>query len=285
MLLALAFGFAASTVPHIELPSAFSGGRAFVVPRVANSLRRMTLWLDTDGSGFLRSGVVSEFHLQTTGSDAAYLPRFDEVAFPAPTANHGALPILNDADVTNDPIFSGVDGQLGWTWFTDRIWTIDYVGHHVYWDRTAPSFRDADRVALTFDRAHRYPDLDIAVNGKTYRAALDTAATVALSRRAAALLNDGMPQLRATSFIPAVTLQKWHSGHPEWKYVADAGVSLIQVPEVRAGRVTFRNVWFSTRPGDDVFQGDPVDAKLGPSAFGACAVTLDYVHDDAGFEC
>ena len=72
-------------------------------------------------------------------------------------------------------------------------------------------------------------------------------------------------------------------------YVANAGVergvSLIRVPEVRADRVVFHNVWFSTRPNDDVFHGDAVDAKLGPTAFGDCAVMLDYVHDLAGFQC
>jgi hypothetical protein len=60
---------------------------------------------------------------------------------------------------------------------------------------------------------------------------------------------------------------------------------MIRVPAVSAGGVAFRDVWFSTRPNDDVFQGDTVDVKLGPSAFGNCAVTIDYVHEFAGFEC
>jgi hypothetical protein len=289
MLLALAFGFAASTVPHVELPSTFSGDRVFVMPRVENSMRRLALWVDTDGGGFLRSGVVDALHLQRGAMKTAYLPRLDEVSFPPVTGNHGALPILSDAGVANDPVFSGVDGQLGWTWLSDRIWTIDYVGRHVYWDRTAPNFRDAYRVALSFDRAHRYPSLEMEIDGKTYHAALDTAATVALSQRALTSLNDGMPQVRATSFIPRRTLASWHAAHPEWTYIADAGysrgVAMIRVPEVRAGRVTFHDVWFSTRPDDDVFHDDSVDAKLGPTAFGKCAVTIDYVHDDAAFEC
>jgi hypothetical protein len=288
LLLALAFGFAAATVPHVQLPSAFSGDRAFVMPRVANSDRRLTLWVDTDGSGFLRSGLVQSLQLQKNGM-TAYLPRLDEPTFPPVTGNHGALPILDDAGVANDPIFNGLDGQLGWSWLNDRIWTIDYAGHHIYWDRTAPSFRDANLVPLSFDAGHRYPMLDIAIDGKTYRAALDTAATVALSQRTVAALNDGLPQVRATSFIPKRTIESWHAAHPQWQYIADAGyshgVAMIRVPEVRANRVTFRDVWFSTRPDDDVFQGETVDAKLGPTAFGKCAVTIDYVHDDAAFEC
>jgi hypothetical protein len=288
MLLALTFGFAAATVPHVELPSAFSGGRAFVMPRVANSDRRLTLWVDTDGSGFLRSGVVQALHLQTDGK-TAYLPRLNEAAFPPVTGNRGALPVLDDAGVSDDPIFNGLDGQLGWSWLGDRIWTIDYVGHHIYWDRTAPPFRDSNLVPLTFDRSHRYPALDMVIDGKTYRSALDTAATVALSQRTVTLLNDGMPQVRATSFIPKRLLESWHATHPQWQYLPNAGfapgIAMIRVPEVRANHITFHDVWFSTRPGDDVFQGETVDAKLGPTAFGKCAVTIDYVHDAAAFEC
>jgi hypothetical protein len=289
MLFGLAFGFAAATAPHVELPSTFSGNRLFVMPRVAGSTRRLALWVDTDGSGFLRSGTVAALHLQTAAMQTAFLPRLDEPEFPPVTGNHGALPILNDSGVANDPVFSGIDGQLGWTWLTDRIWTIDYAGHHLYWDRAAPDYPAASRVPLAFDRAHRYPALDIIVDGKTYRAALDTAATVALSRRTVTQLNDGMPPVRATSFIPIATMRSWHAAHPDWTYIADAGfspgVSLIRVPDVHAARVTFRDVWFSTRPGDDVFQGETVEAKLGPTAFGTCAVTIDYVHDAAGFEC
>jgi len=296
MLLALAFSLSAAMVPHTELPSAFDGDRAFVMPRVADSRRRLVLWVDTDGNGFLRSNAVGELHLQTVTildkgqtTPAAYLPSLDERGFPPVTGNHGALPILGGANVANDPIFAGIDGQLGWSWLSDRIWTIDYVGHHIYLDHTAPPYRAADRVALSFDRDHRYPALDVAIDGKTYHAALDTAASIALSSRVSSSLNDGLPPVRAASFIPRRTLDAWHASHPEWTYVADAGtakgVSLIRVPEVRANRVTFHDVWFSTRPDDDVFRGDTVDLKLGPSAFARCAFTIDYVHDASAFEC
>ena len=295
VLLALAFSISAALVPHTELPSTFSGNRLFVMPLVANTSRRLALWVDSDGSGFIREKVVADLRLPTVTQyqpqsvQAAYLPRMDERDFPPPTGNHGVLPLMNESDVANDPIFSGVDGQLGWTWLTDRIWTIDYVGHHLYWDHTAPAFPGADRVGLIFDRQHHYPQLDISIDGKTYRAALDTAASVALSSPTVTSLNDGLPPVRATSFIPRRVADAWHSAHPDWTYIADAGVSkgvsLIRVPEARAGRVVFHNVWFSTRPGDDVFSGETAQAKLGPTAFSKCALTIDYVHDAAGFEC
>lgn len=295
MIAVLALSFAVTLVPHAELPSTFSGDRLFVMPLVANSSRRLALWVDSDGDGFIREKAVSELQLQTVTQlkpqtvQAAYLPRLDERDFPPPTGNHGVLAVLEDADVAGDPVFNGFDGQLGWTWLGDRIWTIDYVGHHLYWDHTAPAYSARDRVGLTFDRMHRYPQLDIVVDGKTYRAALDTAASVALSTKTIAALNDAMPAVRATSFIPRRIAGAWHAAHSDWPYIADAGaskgVSLIRVPEVQAGRVVFHDVWFSTRPGDDVFSGGTVEAKLGPTAFSKCAVTLDYVHDAAGFEC
>jgi hypothetical protein len=271
------------------LPATFVGGRLFVMPRLADSNRRLALWVDSDGSGFLRSGVVSKLALQTTASHTAYLPNIDERAFPPVTGNHGALPILDDAQVAGDPIFDGIDGQLGWSWLNDRIWTIDYAGHHLYQDYSAPPYRAADRVPLAFDRDRRFPEMDVVIDGKTYRTALDTAASVALSQAAMRTLDDGLPQVRAASFVPQRTLAAWHATHPEWPYLADAGatkgVSMIRVPEVRAARVAFRNVWFSTRPNDDVFEGDAVDLKVGPTAFGDCAVTIDYVHASAGFAC
>lgn len=289
MLLAVAFSFGVGAVPHRELPATFIAGRAFVMPRVAESRRRLALWLDSGGDGLLRSTTVSQLHLETTPQHTAYLPKLDETGFPAIAANHGALPILDDAKVADDPIFSGVDGQLGWTWLADRIWSIDYVGHHLYQDFSAPSYPSRDRVPLQFDAAGRYPDLQIEIAGTSYRAVLDTAASVALSPQTLQRMSDGVPAVRATSFIPKRTLEAWHAAHPQWPYIGDAGiakgVSMIEVPQVRADRVVFSNVWFSTRPNDDVFAGESVDAKLGPSAYGHCAVTIDYVHAEAGFEC
>lgn len=288
MLLAIAFSFSLGNVPHVELPATFVAGRAFVMPRVASSDRRLALWVDTDGSGFLRSSVVSAFNLQTGGSHTAYLPPLNEPAFPAVRGNRGALPVLDDAQIRTDPVFNGIDGQLGWTWLDGRIWTLDYVGSHLYQDFTAPAIPARDRVLLRFDPKHRYPQLEIGLGGRTYRAALDTAATIALSPGAMRQLHDALPEVRATSFIQQRTLTALHTAHPDWQYVDDAGapgIAMILVPRVTAANVTFSNVWFSTRPNDDVFQDDPVDAKLGPSAFGNCAVTIDYVHDDAGFTC
>jgi hypothetical protein len=275
MLFALALSV--TFIPHRELPSTFVNGRAFVMPRIAGSSNRMVLRLDSYGSGFIKKSAVLRLKLQTSG-ELAYLPPLDETAFPAPTANHGALPILDDADVAHDPVYAGIDGQLGWSWLAGRIWTIDYSGRHIYQDYSAPPLHASDLVPFRFDARGRYPQIDLAIDGTTYNAGIDTAAGVSLK--------DGV---HATSFATHKLVDGWHAAHPDWLYVAHAGtennIDLIQVPEVRAGSVTFHGVWFSTRPHDDVFGGDTVQIKLGPSAYQNCALTLDYVHADAGFEC
>lgn len=261
------------------------------MPRVADALSRMTLWVDSGGSGFIRLSAVTNLRLQTVGSgkgELAYLPRFDD-PLPSISENHGALPILNDAMVANDPVYTSIDGQLGAGWLADRIWTIDYVGHHLWLDHATPAYHSADVVPLGFDRTHRFPRIDISVGGTTYHAALDTGASVALNPAAAAAVIKGPAAVAASSFIPAKTLQQWHQANPSWRYIRSASptakVSMILVPQVQANRVVFRNVWFSTRPNDDVFQGGDVQAKLGASAFGNCAVLLDYVHDISAFQC
>ena len=99
MFLAVALSLSIGAIPHRELPSTFVAGRLFVMPRVANSNRRLGLSVDTHGSGFIRSTVVSQLHLQTADQHVAYLPAFSETAFPAVTANYGALPILDDTQI------------------------------------------------------------------------------------------------------------------------------------------------------------------------------------------
>lgn len=288
MFLAVALSLSIGAIPHRELPSTFVAGRLFVMPRVANSNRRLGLSVDTHGSGFIRSTVVSQLHLQTADQHVAYLPAFSETAFPAVTANYGALPILDDAQIARDPVFSGVDGQLGWPWLVNRIWTIDYIGRHFYQDYSAPPVPDSERVPLLFDSDHRYPQLMIEIGSNAYRTALDTAASLAV-RDALASGTYTAVHVEAMSFVPFATMMAWHTAHPDWLYGPINGlpsdVVMIRVPEATAGGVIFHDVSFWARPRDGMFKGESVDLILGPNAFENCALTLDYVHDFAGFEC
>ncbi len=158
-----------------------------------------------------------------------------------------------------------------------------------------PPHRASHEVRLAFqhDSAGRrldgsqYPRLQVSVAGETMQMSLDTAATIALRPAVAAALRDHQPAVRAASFVKHATAARWHRLHPGWRHIANAaqyaGAELILVPEVHAGSVRFRDVWFSTRPDDDVFEGDTVAGKLGPTAFGAQRLVIDYVHEKAIF--
>ena len=125
------------------------------------------------------------------------------------------------------------------------------------------------------------------IDGEHLFSALDTAATVALSPRGAAFIDARAIAMksgvlvRATSFVKRTLIDQWHERHPRWLYRAQVGqgrgISAILVPLVRAENVEFANVWFTTRPDDDVFQGELVDVKLGPTAFAGGSLTIDYL--------
>ena len=54
-------------------------------------------------------------------------------------------------------------------------------------------------------------------------------------------------------------------------------VDRIVVPSVRFGSEELENVAFTTRPHDDVFQGEDLRGKLGANAYGNRVVVIDYV--------
>jgi hypothetical protein len=223
-------------------------------------------------------------------STRARLPRFTQNAtIPALTVHGGTLSVLHRADVARDPIFAGLDGQLGASWLQHRVWTFDYRRSTVHWrcDGGEPAHAADEEIPLSFSLEEsgrltggvQYPQLQIVIAGEPLLASLDTAATVALSPRGVAALH-GSEAVRATSFVTQALVARWHELHPSWTYIGDAGqqrgITAILVPSVRAGPVRFTKVWFTTRPEDDVFAGERERVKLGPTAFGCCSVTIDY---------
>ena len=282
----------------VLLPAQFESGRAFAVPVSAVAHDRLVLWIDSDGSGFLTQAAVRRLRLATRAKmygphgTFARLPAFERSAWiPKPRAFAGDLRVI--APDASDPIFAGLDGQLGASWLQDRIWLFDYPAGQLQLLSFLPQHPDSMVIRLLFEHDDRgrkidgreYPALNLVVDGRSLRAAFDTAATVALRPAVAASLRDGWADVRATSFVTQALAARWHAAHPGWRFVHEAsvaqGVDLINVPEVDAGPVRFRNVWFSTRPGDDVFEGEAVSVKLGPSAFGKERVILDYIDEQA----
>lgn len=277
----------------VAIPSSFTDQRAFAVPTAAYDLRTLRFWLDSDGSGFIFDDVVRRYGTivpSTPGNTRARLPRFAQGAsIPALTAPEGTLAVLDRDSVSHDPIFAGLAGQLGASWLQNRVWTFDYVRQKLLWrcDGSEPAHSSAEEVRLSFatdasgklSGGLQYPQVNVRIAGQQFLASLDTAATVALSPAGLSAMPRG-GAVRATTFATSALVAQWRAQHPKWPYVANAGrqsdISAIMIPVVEAGDVRFVNVWVTTRPGDDVFEGEREKIKLGPTAFGCCTLTIDY---------
>ena len=280
----------------VEMPVVLEGGRFFATPRVARDGSVMRLWLDTDGGGFMFSESVRRWGLPViadpNGKARTWtrLPAFvPNASVPAALGRQGRLVIFTrDDDARRDPILNGFDGQLGASWFQDRTWTFDYRTRRV---TLRGALRDDDGTAVPVRFATgpdgrridggQYPRVTAVVDGAAHAMSFDTAASVALNAGARVRIGDGLPAVRATSFVRRSVLDVWRGGHPDWPVLDDvsvqAGMAAIRVPSVRLGSIELGPVWFTTRPDDDVFDGElSLDGKLGAPAFFGRAVTLDY---------
>ena len=124
-----------------------------------------------------------------------------------------------------------------------------------------------------------FATVPVTVGDEHVDMSFDTAATVALTPESTAAMHDRWAAVRAASFVTAAVMQRWHTAHPQWRYLREAGgpgIDAIQAPRVAIGTYQTANVWFTTRPNDDVFEGERVSGKIGPTAFFGAAVTLDY---------
>lgn len=253
-----------------EIPVELRGGRFFAVPRVADG-RVFACWLDTDGGGFVFDSAVSAFALSSSkvdGKQRATLPVFGSPAIPPLSTAKDLGVFERSAQDRADPILQGFDAQLGRTWFDGRTWRFDWPNQRVTMLASTLSAAESN-VPVQIDRG--YARIPVSVAGETLTMAFDIAASVALK-----------PDMRvsATTFVPQAILDRWRRTHPQWAIARNVGavpgIDRIVVPEMRAGSVTLRNVACTTRPGDDVFEGDDVRGKLGANAFSNCVVVLDY---------
>jgi len=258
--------------PDIELPGVFLGGRPFLRLTTANGTRVLA-WLDTDGSGFITEALVRRLNLAVTGMRAA-VPIWREQC--PPPGGDGLLPMLPAGQ--NDPLLAGIDIQLGGTWFAHRVWTIDYRNQKIVWHSTngAAASDAVNPVPMKFtDDRRLYPLIPVIVEREVITMALDTAASVLR----------GPGDIVATSFVTHERFAKWRTAHPEWpvKGIAD-GVDSIDVPGVRVGGVQLGDVTFTTRPKDDVFEGETASGRLGSNACIGRELIIDYRRSVAAFD-
>lgn len=260
----------------VSIPVEMRGGRFFAVPRTFAG-KVFACWLDTNGSGFVFDAAVERFELtgyQSSGKRFAMLPRFERGYDIPELVGTTGLPIFErSASDRADPILQGFDAQLGRTWFAGRVWRFDFVrGSLTLLTQTASP--QSGGVPLFF--AGGYPYVRVRIEERTVAMSVDTAASVAYKPA-----NTGEAIVSAASFIRRAAFERWRASHPQWRVernvAVTAGIDQITVPRLHVGTTEFADVAFTTRPGDDVFEGEPhLDGKLGSNAFHRSLVLIDY---------
>ncbi len=254
-------------VSGTALPSALADGRFFYEPTVAG--RRLRIWLDTDGSGFVTEACAKSLGL--AGKVVALPP-----PVVPPLAGEGRLPVF--APDPADRIFDGIDAQFGAGWFAGRVVLLDYPRARLE-ILTEPGARPGGLGRAPMTIARGFATVPVTVGDERVAMSFDSAATVALTPEATAAMHDRWGSVRAASFVTAALMQRWHTAHPQWRYIRRAGgpgIDAIEAPRLAIGTYRAASVWFTTRPNDDVFEGERVSGKIGPTAFFEAAVTLDY---------
>ncbi|HEY0382482.1 MAG TPA: hypothetical protein VGC72_09805 [Candidatus Elarobacter sp.] len=268
-------GVAAATlpVPGDGVPAVLDGGRFFATPHTTGGLRTKW-WLDTDGGGFVFSEAARRLALPADGPRAVRAPRFADKSMPP--ADGVRLPVLDSAQAKADPLLQGFDGQLGASWFIRRRWLFDYPAATL---RCNAASRSTSWFPIEL-AGGLYPRIRIDVGGTVVDASLDSAASVAVQPDAAGRFRDSLPAIRATSFVKRSLFDRWQTEHPDWTVLRNVGVAgsidAIRAANVAIGRWPLGPQWFTTRPNDDVFEGETISLKLGASAFDRSVLELDY---------
>jgi hypothetical protein len=290
-----------------RIPAEFRGGRVFVHAATAagDTLRFFT---DTGGgTAMIHPDAVARLGLSIDSVEAdgemAAVVDFPALppgsAFPLPGGFAAGRLLVFPPPPS---IHEDEDGVLGRVWFADRVWTFDYpAGVLLLRDAgdvpPAPAehvvplgFRTNGRGARTM----HFPRIRIEIDGDSLDLLYDSGATLALADSAFAVLADGQPQIRGTSFIAANVFDGWRRRHPDWLVVEQAergtGMAIIQVPRVSVGGWEVGPVWFTRRP-DRAFHeymsqwmDRRVEGALGGSALSFFRVTVDYPGARAVFE-
>jgi hypothetical protein len=306
-LLAAAAPARAQTAAPVEVPAEFTGGRVFVRAATASG-GTLRFFTDTGGGTALvhpdaaaRLGLRVD-SLRADGETLAVVdfpPLPAGSPFPLPGGPFAGRLLVFPPQPS---IHTDEDGMLGRVWFAERVWTFDYPGARLLLRAPGdlPPHDPAHRVPLGFQanrsgaRTMNFPRIRIQVDGDSLDLLYDSGATLALSDSAHALLADGGPAVRGTSFITASVFERWRQRHPDWRVVegAERGTreAVIQVPRISVGGFEVGPVWFTRRPDRNFHQymsqwmDRRIDGALGGSALAYFRVTLDYPGAVAVFE-
>lgn len=296
------------------VPTVYEAGHFFAVPETRDG-QRLKLLVDTGGGGnggmyWVTKTVADRLHLAPVDCrigdhhvQAAPLPDYrPQRGLPPPLDGPcgAALLVLP----LND---KSMEGLLGGTYLTGRIWTFDYPAQRLALEpsswRPAPGAR-ATKLGFQHDEAGKHTTgfarITIVVDGEPLDMLLDTGAT-AFPTPAAAKLS-GTPTVGGqgvASYITTGKLDAWHRQHPDWRVLehADTLVTkkaaqrIIEVPQVEIAGWSIGPVWFTERPDKNFHEymaqmmDKPTEGAVGGNVFKHFAMTIDYPRETAYFRC
>ena len=265
----------------------------------------MTLLLDTADSSRVwdtsaaRLGLPVQATSAATPTTRASLPAFRPMrGLPSPSSGGGLVLVVPPQDQFDTLMARVTDGQLGWDWFADRIWTLDYPGQKLWLQSQGlpPSPAEAHDVQLGFAvdaggrRIRQVPRIGVEIDGESWNMLFDTGATAWINETALQSVGDHGPAERSWSLMWQTVIDGWRARHPDWRYVADADrvshASMILVPVVRIAGFDVGPVWFGSlahaitnppaTPPDAPITQRQIVGTIGGNALSHFVIDLDY---------
>lgn len=278
-----------------QLPIRYDADRFFAEPVALNG-NRLSLLTDTGGGLFVTRRALKQAGAEDStlpGLALARLPAFRaDAGVPEPTGGERWMRVVDRTDT---------DGMLGQRWFAGGVWTFDYPARKLIlratpFSPTPSMLRHVE--ALGFRtclglRTANHPRLAVTIAGETIQCLFDTGATAFLTPEALAVMGDGGPSERATSFVAASLFQHWREQHPEWRTInPGCGMSrqpMIEAPRVEVAGLSAGPVWFTRRPDEAMqwmssFLDQPIRASIGGNFFRFFRITADYPGAKVYFE-
>jgi hypothetical protein len=287
---------------NVVLPADFAHN-LFVVRPIAENGTTLHMLADTGGGCILTPEAVIRTGLSTyegtvgeTRYDMTELPHFRKGAWVPPLiigGKPGACLILKR---------ERLDGILGQAWFADRVWSFDYFTGTLTYHGVGESLLAQEErcVRLSFQvdgegkRNNSFPRIQAVIDGEVIDFLFDTGATLSVSDKGLAELNDNGGRQRGTCFITESVFRRWMKRYPHWRVIDKAeqstGLPIIEVPEVTIAGYTVGPVWFTFRPDHNFHQfisglmDRKVEGALGGSVLQYFRITADYPNALALFE-
>jgi hypothetical protein len=294
-----------------KVPSEFKHNKVFVTPTTHSGVK-LYLHTDTGGGGNVLAKnkntelIVDESLIQSTGPDGR---TFKTIPIPSWQKNNN-FPLVKS--IKNNKFillekehwaFSGIDGQLGNTWFAGNIWKFDYINDELstltrkeaikY--KELPSTKTAHLSFKTDnngERVNNFPRMFITVDQTKLPVLLDTGATTFINVEDQ---TEAKPMISkvGTSFITESIYRQWQSKHSNWqtRFEEYKGMrfEMIEVPSIEIAGFKTGPVWFTMKPDANFHQymssmmADHVEGAIGGSAFQYFSMVINYPNAEVSF--